>query len=124
MLLIKRTVSIRQNKSLGAYLTGLVRPRIVIGIILVNVGYYLPHLKKQERQAPCRLAFHHNGGILPMTVLFILIDIFVSKIDPTRKGYLAVNRHDLSVVTVVLFRRKERTEGIEHGTFYAEFLHT
>ena len=58
-----------------------------------------------------------------MTVLFKFVYVFVGKIDSARKGDLAVDGNDLSVVAVVLLGSQKRTEGIEHGTFYAEFLH-
>ena len=112
ILMIKRTVPV-WNHITGLSPESAFLDRQIFFIILRAAFPEIPHLQEHHGEALYRISFQHNRGIFPMTKPQLLIDIFISQIDPTGKRNFSIDHTDLSVIPVILtgghnrFNRRE-----------------
>ena len=81
---------------------------------------HVPHLQKHQCKAAGGFALQHNGGVLPVAVLYFFIDIFIGQIDAARKRDPAVDHHDLAVVAVIVMRGNKGHDGGKHLALNAQ----
>ena len=109
LLVVQGTISVGDHVPRGifrrAYRT--LKPLRELRFFLVDV----PHLQKQQRKALCCLAFEHDGCVLPVPEAFGQIDILICEIDASGEGCLAVDHKYLSVISVVVMRGYDRSDG-------------
>ncbi len=113
-IIIKRTVPIRNDKSLSL----LDRKRRIRKkprrLILCFVN--MPHLQKHQGKAFYCLTLYHHGSILPMPELFLLINILICKIHAAVKRRMPVNHQNFPVVAVIIMRGNKRRHRRKHLT--------
>ena len=73
----------------------------------------LPQLQKHLGQALHRLAAQQHGGVLPVAVFFLLIDVFVGQVDAAGEADVAVDDADFAVIAVVGGGVELRVEGVK-----------
>ena len=73
----------------------------------------LPQFQKHLGQTLHRFPTKQDGGIFPVTVFFLLIDVFVSKVDAAGEADISVDDTDLAVIAVVCGGVEPWTEGVE-----------
>ena len=61
----------------------------------------VPHGEEHHRQVPHRVPFQDNGGILPVTVFFIGVDILIRQIDAAGEAGVPVDYADFPVIPVI-----------------------
>ena len=59
-------------------------------------------MEKHYRHIPDSFSLEHNSGILPVSETLFLVDIFICKIDASRKSNPSVNDTKLPVIPVIL----------------------
>ena len=79
----------------------------------------IPHFEKHIGKPFDRLPYESDAGVLPMSEPFLLIDVFIRKIDASGKGSMSVDHQDLSVVSVVVVGGKDRADRREHSALNA-----
>ena len=78
--------------------------------------------RQHYRHIPDSFPFEHNSGILPVSETRFLVDIFICKIDASRKSNPSVNDTKLPVIPVILDNIQNGTERIKYLTFDSLFL--
>ena len=115
-LVIQRTVPVWHHKAgtvrLFRFLSS--RPIQIPGIIIRPVFRNIPHLQKHHQKSGGRIPLQHNGGILPVPKTHLAVNVLVCQIHSAGKGSVAINDCDLTVVTVILIGRKDRTHRRKH----------
>ena len=110
---VQRRVAVGDDKALGIVSgTG----NTVTLIIVIRSRDNVPHMQKHNSEVPYAVALQHNGRVLPVAETVNTVYILVRYIYSAVEGHLAVDDKYLSVVTVVLDGRKERTEAVEYHT--------
>ena len=98
------------------------RRRGEIPVVFRVLVLQVPQLQEHERKAPHGLALEHDGGVLPVAVLFLAVDVLVRQVDAAVEGCVAVDHQNLAVIAVVVVRRKERRERGEHPALDAQLF--
>ena len=83
---------------------------------------YIPHLEEHEGKASGSLPLKHYGGILPVSVFFILVYIFVCQINTAGKGCMSVDYKDFAVVPVVIVGGYKGRYGRKHLALYSQLM--
>ena len=81
-----------------------------------------PHMEKHYRHIPDSFPLEHNCSVLPVSETRFLVDIFICKIDASRKSNPSVNNAELPVIPVILDNIQNGTERIKYLTFDSFFL--
>ena len=82
-----------------------------------------PELEEHDREAADSFALEHDGGVLPVTVFFVAIDVLVRQIHAAGKACVSVDDQDLPVIPVVVVGGDEGLQGREDLTLDAKLLH-
>ncbi|CDA61595.1 unknown [Clostridium sp. CAG:169] len=89
--------------------------RVVSGVVLaLFFNQVVPHRQEHGGQAEHRFSFQQDGGILPVSMLFIAVDIFIGKVDAAGKADVTVDDTDLAVVTGVKMAGQDWDEGVKN----------
>ncbi len=78
-------------------------------------------MQKHYSVVPYTVTSEHNCGILPVSEAVYAVNVFISNVDTSAEGYLAVNNKYLAVIPVVLDSREEGSERIEYPTLNSLF---
>lgn len=78
-------------------------------------------MEKHYRHIPDSFPFEHNRRVLPVSETLFLVDIFICKIDASRKSNPSVNDTELPVIPVILDNVQNGTERIKYLTFDSFF---
>lgn len=78
-------------------------------------------MEKHYRHIPDSFPFEHNCSVLPVSETRFLVDIFICKIDASRKSNPSVNDTELPVIPVILDNIQNGTERIKYLTFDSFF---
>ena len=97
--------------------TGIPFGRIVFGVIFLFSMQVVPHGQEHCCQCKYTFSFEHDRSVLPMSMLFIGIDIFVCQIDSSSKADISVNYADLSMITGIEFAGQNRYKRIKDTAF-------
>ena len=73
----------------------------------------LPQFQKHLGQTLHRFPTKQYGGIFPVTVFFLLVDVFVSKVDAASEADISVDDTDFAVIAVVCGGVEPWTERVE-----------
>ena len=82
----------------------------------------IPVGEKHDGVGPDRFAFDADDVVLPLAVFFYDVDVFIGQVDAPGKGNLAVDHHDLAVVTVIDDDVEDDVDAVEGNTLDAFFF--
>ena len=83
-----------------------------------------PHLQKHQRKALYRFPFQHDGSILPVTVLFNMVDVLVRQIYAAGKGDVSIDHQNLTMIPVSVVGRYKWCHWGEHFALDTQLAQT
>ena len=90
-------------------------------------------MQKHYSVVPYTVTSEHNCGILPVSEAVYAVNVFISNVDTSAEGYLAVNNKNLAVIEYPtlnslfreLFLVPERQRELRaHSVIQKPYLHT
>ena len=117
LVLVQGAVSVRHDKTVcSLLLCRYIQKCVKIRCLFIQV----PHVQEHPGEAAGCFALYHHGGVLPVTVLFIGVDVFIRQIDAAVEGGLPVDHQDLPVIAVVIMGGDKGLDGGKHFALNAK----
>ena len=102
LLPVQRRISIGHHISLDLLFHGNrhIDKLLKLRLPLINI----PHLQKHQGKAAHRIPFQLHRSILPVSVKFFPVNVFIRQIHAAVKGNFSVYHQDFPVISVIVMR--------------------